>query len=90
MVRDGKCGILKKSLLRLDFWSKKVGLTLYEKFLERAERLDLKCIILDTSSVKKVSHRFSERTGFHMIDVSELLIAYCYNDCNSLLYKLIL
>ena len=90
VVGDGKCGILKKFFVRSDFRSKKVGLALYEKLLECAERLELECVILDTPSVAKASHRFYERAGFRVIDGSELPIAYCYPDRNSLLYKLTL
>ncbi len=80
--------VLKKFFVRADFRSKKVGLALYETFLDFANAKGYRHIILDTPSVATKSHSFYERAGFKQIDKSDLQVEYNYPDRESLLYKL--
>ena len=60
----------------------------YKKLLEYAENAGVKHIILDTPSVAKASHRFYEKAGFRIIELSELPVEYTFPDRDSLVYIL--
>lgn len=58
--------------------------------LEYDENAGVKCIILDTPSVARASHRFYEKAGFQRISRESLPIEYSFPDRDSLLYILYL
>lgn len=81
-------GVLKKFFVEAEYRSRRVGLALYERLLERARGLGLSWIVLDTPSVATASHRFYERAGFRRVTADELPAEYHYPDRDSLLYLL--
>lgn len=74
MKMENHCAILKKFFINAKYRSQKIGLKLYQALLQFAKSKNTKHIILDTSSVAIVSHRFYERTGFQRISKTELPI----------------
>lgn len=88
MKIDNEWSVLKKFFVRSDYRSRKVGLSLYDRLLEFARLKGYRHIILDTPSVAIRSHKFYERSGFRLVDKSELKVRYDYPDRQSLLYQL--
>ncbi len=81
-------GVLKKFFVRVDRRSQKVGLALYQVFMQKVKEDGYRRILLDTPSVAEASHRFYEKSGFVRISKSDLPFRYEYADRNSLLYLL--
>lgn len=88
MMKENRCAVMKKFFVDSEYRSQKVGLALYKKLLEYAENAGVKHIILDTPSVAKASHRFYEKAGFRIIELSELPVEYTFPDRDSLVYIL--
>lgn len=88
MMKENRCAVMKKFFVDSEYRSQKVGLALYKKLLEYAEKAGVKHIILDTPSVAKASHRFYEKAGFRIIELSELPVEYTFPDRDSLVYIL--
>ena len=88
MMKENRCAVMKKFFVDAEYRSQKVGLALYKKLLEYAENAGVKHIILDTPSVAKASHRFYEKAGFRIIELSELPVEYTFPDRDSLVYIL--
>ncbi len=88
MMKENRCAVMKKFFVDSEYRSQKVGLALYKKLLEYAEDAGVKHIILDTPSVAKASHRFYEKAGFRIIELSELPVEYTFPDRDSLVYIL--
>ena len=88
MMKENRCAVMKKFFVDSEYRSQKVGLALYKKLLEYAENAGVKHIILDTPSVAKASHRFYEKAGFRIIELSELPVEYTFPDRDSLVYSL--
>ena len=86
MRKEKNCAVLKKFFVKKAFRSQKVGLALYQKLLDYAERAGVRQIFLDTPAVAHASHRFYERAGFRRIRAEELPVPYTYPDRDSLLY----
>jgi len=81
-------GVLKKFFVRADHRGQKVGLQLYRRLLDFAQKQGIVTIVLDTPSVARASHQFYERAGFRRIGKEELPFPYEYPDRDSYLYLL--
>lgn len=88
MMKEDRCGILKKFFVRAEYRNKRIGLALYRALLEYAKSLKIRYIILDTPSVAAASHRFYEKSGFKRIKAADLPVPYEYPDRDSYLYIL--
>lgn len=88
MMKQNKCAVMKKFLVKKEFRSQKIGLALYNMLIKYAKKKHIEHIILDTPSVAAASHRFYEKAGFKQIESQELPVPYGFPDRDSLLYML--
>lgn len=88
MKIDPNWCVLKKFFIHKDFRCKKIGLALYETFLEFVKDSRFSHIILDTPSVAHRSHSFYKKAGFRIVDKNDIPMEYHYPDRDSLLFRL--
>lgn len=88
MMRENNGAVLKKFFVKAEYRRQGVGMKLYRRLLDFAERNGVRHILLDTPSVAKASRVFYERAGFYKTEKNQLPFDYVYPDRKSVLYQL--
>lgn len=86
MIKNNKCGILKKFFIKSEYRGNGISKALYANLTSCAQKLNLKTIILDTPAICTRAHNFYLKMGYRQISRENLPIEYDYPDRNSILF----